>query len=203
MGLACPHVQLVRYGASGKIDARGFVNVARSVVHEVQVLPQRPIKPSTGARVRPTMVLPSTQLRSLLLAEAERARIAVAADVAAVSRWDRAEDAMYTLVNVGSLLPGDERFPESERYPLDSFPAMAALLREGRPYLNPDDVSSVAVAAHHRYGSHAAVAIEVDGERWGELWVARDVGQDPLHGGHVDQLHLVADRLGDALAAHA
>src|SRR5215212_4351691 len=71
----------------------------------------------------------------------------------------------------GLLLAGDERFPEHEIYPLDSFPAVAALLREGRPYLNPDDVSSVALSAHHRYHSHAAVPIVVEGERWGELWV--------------------------------
>src|SRR4051812_19048954 len=107
------------------------------------------------------MVDLSSTLRCLLLAEAERARNAVEADCAAISHWDRGADVMRTLVNVGQLLPGDDRFPEDELYPLDSFPAVAALLREGRPYLNPDDVSSVALSAHHRYNSHAAVPIVV------------------------------------------
>jgi GAF domain-containing protein len=149
------------------------------------------------------MVNLSTQLRCLLLAEAERARTAVDADCAAVSRWERGTDVMRTLVNVGALLPGDDRFPDDEVYPLDSFPALAALLREGRPYLNPDDVSSVALSAHHRYHSHAAVPIVVDGERWGELWVSRKQHSAQMLGpGDLDRLHLVAERLGDALAPY-
>src|SRR3978361_2125031 len=76
------------------------------------------------------MVALNTQLRCLLLAEAERARNAVQADCGAISRWERATDVMRTLVNVGTLWPGDERFPEDELYPLDSFPAVAGLLRD-------------------------------------------------------------------------
>jgi GAF domain-containing protein len=148
------------------------------------------------------MVVLSAQLRCLLLAQAERARIACDAHCASVSRWDRDTDVMRTLVNVGRLLPGDDRFPEDETYPLDSFPAVAALLREGKPYLNPDDVSSVAVAAHHRYGSHAGVPIVVGGERWGELWVSRRLEATMLTRGELARLQLVAERLGDALAPH-
>jgi hypothetical protein len=149
------------------------------------------------------MAAMSTQLRSLVLAEAERARSAVEADCAAISRWERDSDVMRTLVNVGELLPGDERFPEHEVYPLDSFPAVASLLREGRSYLNPDDVSSVALSAHHRYHSHAAVLIVVDGVSWGELWVSRKRRDAPLlDEADLERLRLVAERLGDALAPH-
>jgi hypothetical protein len=148
------------------------------------------------------MVALSTQLRCLLLAEAERARNAVQADCAAISRWDRGTDVMRTLVNVGTLPLGDERFPEEELYPLDSFPAVAGLLRDGKPYLNPGDVSSAAVAAHQRYGSQAGVPIVVEGERWGELWVSRRLGAQALCFGDLDRLALVADRLGDALGPH-
>ena len=148
------------------------------------------------------MVVPSAQLRSLLVAEAERARIAVDGECSSISRWERDADVLRTLVNAGHLVPGDERFPEDEVYPLDSFPAVAALLRERRAYLNPEDVSSAAVAAYQRYGSHAGVPIVVGGECWGELWAARGLGHPPLTGGDVDQLHLVADRLGDALSAY-
>jgi GAF domain-containing protein len=148
------------------------------------------------------MVVPCAQLRSILVAEAERARIAVDGDCSAISCWERDTEVLRTLVNAGVLLPGDERFPGDEVYPLDTFPAVAALLRERRAYLNPEDVSSAAIAAHHRYGSHAGVPIIVAGECWGELWAARGLGRPPFTGGDVDQLHLVADRLGDALSAY-
>src|SRR3954452_19035591 len=159
-----------------------------------------PVDHNGDGRTRPrSMVALSAQLRALLLAEAERARAAVQAHCAAISRWEHGSDVLRTLVHVGTLEPGHERFPEDELYPLDSFPAVAALLREGRPYLNPDDVSSVALSAHHRYNSHAAVPIVVGGERWGELWVSRKSGGPMLVGGDVDRLHLIAERLGDAL----
>jgi hypothetical protein len=148
------------------------------------------------------MVALSHQLRSLLLAEAERARATVHADCGAISRWDRAADVMRTLVNVGALAPGEDRFPEEELYPLDSFPAVAALLRAGKAYLNPGDVSSAAVAAHQRWATQAGVPIDVEGERWGELWVARHLGADTLVAGDLDRLALIADRLGDALAPY-
>src|SRR4051794_25436231 len=121
---------------------------------------QRSADHEDNGHARPSlMVALPTQLRTLLLAEAERARNAVEAECGAISRWERDADVMRTLVNVGLLAPGESRFPEDEIYPLDSFPAVAALLRDGKSYLNPGDVSSLAVAAHQRYGSHAGVPI--------------------------------------------
>jgi hypothetical protein len=146
------------------------------------------------------MVRRPSRLRSLLVAEAERARIAIDADCSAISVWDRDGDVLRTLVNAGQLMPGDDRFPESELYPLDTFPTMAVLLRDGRAYLNPADVSSLAVAAFQRYGSHAAVPVDAAGERWGELWAGRAIGRPPLTALDLDRLHLVADRLGAALS---
>jgi GAF domain-containing protein len=148
------------------------------------------------------MVALSAQLRSLLIAEAERARIAVAADCAAISCWERDHDILRTLVNVGVLLTQYERLPEDEIYPLDSFPAVARLLRAGDAYLDPDDVASRALAAHQAYVSHCAVPIVVCGECWGELWVGRRTGDQRFTGGDVDCLHRIADRLGDALGPY-
>jgi GAF domain-containing protein len=100
------------------------------------------------------------------------------------------------------LGPDYERFPSDETYPLDSFPAVARLLRTGHAYLDPGDVASAALVARHGYVSHAAVPIVVGERCWGELWVARRSGEHPFTGGDVDRLHLIADRLGDALAPH-
>jgi GAF domain-containing protein len=145
------------------------------------------------------MIALSAQLRALLVAEAERARIAVSADCAAISRWERDAGVLRTLVNVGVLLPEYERFPADEVYPLDSFPAVARLLRSRTAYLDPDDLASLALAAAEGYVSHGAVPIVVAGRCWGELWIARCTGGTRFTGGDIDQLHLVADRLGDAL----
>jgi GAF domain-containing protein len=149
-----------------------------------------------------SMVALSAQLRSLLLAEAERARIAVAADCAAISCWEREPDVLRTLVNVGVLLPQYERLPEDEVYPLDSFPTVARLLRDRVAYLDPGDLASQALGAEQGYVTHCGVPIVVGGRCWGELWVARRTGEAHFTGGDVDCLHLIADRLGDALAPY-
>ena len=141
------------------------------------------------------------EMRSLLMVEAERARIATNARYAAVSRWDRGRDTLHTVVNVGESCTAESRFPADEVYPLDSFPAVAALVREGRAYLDPEDVSSAALAAHHAFGSQAGVPVLVEGEPWGELWAARRRGDPPLSAADLDRLHLVASRLADGLAA--
>jgi hypothetical protein len=137
----------------------------------------------------------SLELQTLLITEAERARIGIDADCGAVSWWDRDADVLRTVVNVGALAEGYERFPADEGYPLDSFPAVAALLRDGVSYLN--------LAAGDGCGSQAAVAIVAEGEVWGELWAARSVGHPELTRLDVDQLELAAERLADGLAALA
>jgi GAF domain-containing protein len=106
------------------------------------------------------------------------------------------------LVNAGHLGESYDRFPEQEAYPLDSFPAVAALLREGRPYRDPTDVSSMALTAKMQYVTHAAVPIPVEGECWGELWVCRRSAGPPFTEADVERLALAAARLGDALAPH-
>ena len=148
------------------------------------------------------MVALSAQLRSLLISEAERARIAVAADCAAISCWERDTDILRTLVNVGILEPQYVRLPEDEIYPLDSFPTVAKLLRTRVSYLDPDDVASQALAAEQQYISHAAVPVVVGDNCWGELWVGRRSGGQRFTGGDVDCLHRIADRLGDALGPY-
>lgn len=148
------------------------------------------------------MVAMSSQLRTLLLAEAERARSAVEAATCSIGHWDRGPDRLVVLVNAGHLGAGYDRFPEHETYPLDSFPAVAALLREGRAYRDPTDVSSMALTAQMQYVTHAAVPIPVEGETWGELWVCRRRAGSPFTAADVDRLTLAAARLGEALAPY-
>jgi GAF domain-containing protein len=122
------------------------------------------------------MTTPDQELLGLLADHAERVLHELGAASAAVSCWERDRGVLRTLVNVGELASPDEAFPPDEVYPLDTFPAIDALLRFGRPYLDPGDVASSAVLAHMRFGSQAAVPLVVDGRVWGELWVAAGLG---------------------------
>jgi hypothetical protein len=105
---------------------------------------------------------------------------------------------MRTLVNVGVLHPSEAPFPTDEAYPLDAFPAVAALLRFGRPYIDPPDVSSSAVLAALRHRSRAGVPIVVDGSVRGELWAAS--GARALEPADLPALSERAEAIGRLLA---
>jgi GAF domain-containing protein len=144
---------------------------------------------------------PTPELSTLLAEQAERVLHALDATCAAVSWWDREGGTLRTLVNVGDLASGDKAFPDEELYPLDTFPAIDALLRFGRPYLDPEDVASTAVLAHMDLGAQAAVPLIVDGRVWGELWIAAGRGGRSLTAEDVVALARAAEAVGRLLAA--
>jgi GAF domain-containing protein len=148
------------------------------------------------------MPSPTPELRALLAQEAERVVRDLDASCASVSCWDRDEGVLRTVVNAGELTPADEPFPGDEVYPLDTFPAIDALLRFGRPYLDPQDVASTAVLAHMRLGSQMAVPVVVDGRVWGELWIAVELGARTLTADDLLALSHAAEALGRRLAGH-
>lgn len=148
------------------------------------------------------MSTPTPELRALLAAEAERTLDALGAACAAVSRWERDRGRLRTLVNAGALVAPGERAPAEEVYPLDTFPAVDALLRFGRPYLDPADVASAAVLAHMRFGSQAAVPLIVEGRVWGELWAASELGGRALTADDIVALAARAEAVGRLLAVH-
>lgn len=148
------------------------------------------------------MPTPTPELRALLAAQAERVLHDLGdACVVAVSRWERGHGRMRTLLNVGDLGHSGDAFPEDEVYPLDAFPATDALLRFGRPYVDPGDVSSQAVMAQMGLGSQAAVPVIVEGRVWGELWAATAEGGRALGVADVATLTRAAEVLGRTLAA--
>jgi GAF domain-containing protein len=146
---------------------------------------------------------PTPELRTLLADRAERVLHALGVACAAISRWDRDAGVLRTVVNVGDLAAADEAFPEDEVYPLDTFPAIDALLRYGRPYLDPPDLASTAVLAHMRFGSQAAVPLVVDGRVWGEVWAAGGLGGRSLTAEDLLALATAAEAVGRLLAGHA
>jgi GAF domain-containing protein len=140
------------------------------------------------------------ELRALLADHAERVRHTLQVACAAVSCWEREPGRLRTLVNVGVLASPDEAFPADEVYPLDTFPAIDALLRFGRPYVDPPDVASSAVLARMSFGSQAAVPIVVEGRVWGELWAATEAGGRTLRADDLAVLTRGAEATGRALA---
>jgi GAF domain-containing protein len=146
------------------------------------------------------MPAPTPELRALLAAQAERLRHELDVTLVAVSRWERDRGRLRTLLNVGRLDSPDEAFPEEEVYPLDTFPATDALLRFGRPYVDPADVASPAVLAQMRLGSQAAVPLVVEGAVWGELWAATAQGGRALRADDILTLTRGAEAVGRTLA---
>jgi hypothetical protein len=107
---------------------------------------------------------------------AERARRHCRVDSASLSAWEPLERRVKTLVNAGRLSGEQERWPENEVYPLDSFPAVAALVEQRQPYIltpdEPGDVASQALAAALQKTSQAGAPVMLGDRLWGQLWIA-------------------------------
>src|SRR5215213_1312384 len=73
----------------------------------------------------------ANRLEEVLELAAERALEAVGGSSLAISRWDMESGVVRTLINVGELGPGEERFPENEVYSVDDYPSVATVIREG------------------------------------------------------------------------
>lgn len=120
----------------------------------------------------------------LLECAAERVRSQLGVDTLSVSRLGRTGRDLATLVNTGVLGPGELRQPADERYPLDAFPAAAALVAHRRPYLfgsgTSADPASASLEIQLEKTSQAAAPLIVGDEVWGELWVASTADGLPL-----------------------
>ena len=70
------------------------------------------------------------RLEDVLEVVAEETCRVVGASSVSISRWEREHNSVQTLINVGDLGPGEERFPAQETYDLADYPLAARLLRE-------------------------------------------------------------------------
>src|SRR5215210_1934407 len=145
------------------------------------------------------------RLDDVLELVAEEARRAIGAASLSVSRWDRERDALVTLINVGELGPGEQRFPEGEQYLLADNPLVKRMLMQGQPYFNAVDDPTADPAAVELLravdkDSDVAVPILVEGETWGEVWAATSPGQPRFQATDVRFLSAIATRLAQVLA---
>ena len=114
---------------------------------------------------------------------AEQSLIALDAASFSISRWERHRGVLRTLINVGELGPGEERWPHDEQYPLAEDRQVTELLRQGRPYVNSiendDENASAAVSLLRRLNKESELAVPVMYESaiWGELWATGGRGR--------------------------
>ncbi|GGR70156.1 sensor domain-containing diguanylate cyclase [Streptomyces aureoverticillatus] len=139
-------------------------------------------------------------------AAAQGAMIALGGSFAALSVWERERGRLRVLANVGERTAGEEEFPDNEAYPVHQFPEITEFLHErwaggGEPHAwvetaggpGPGDGDRAGychqrVAALRRRGRGCCVVapIVLHGRAWGELYVARSVGEPAFERGDAD-----------------
>ena len=135
---------------------------------------------------------------------AEEARAAIGAASLSVSRWEREQGALRTIINVGELGPEEERYPAAEVYMLHEDGNAERLIHEGRAYFNSVDSAEIDEVSARRLiwlgkESEVGVPILVEGESWGEVYATTAPGQPRFRGEDVRFLETVAGQLAVAI----
>ena len=127
------------------------------------------------------------RLEDVLEVVAEETRRVVGASSVSISRWEREHDRVQTLINVGELGPGEERFPTEETLRARRLPARRAAAARGR-VLRHLARRRATSAPHDRQlldaldkGSYIGVPVIFDGRTWGKLEAFANVGARAVH----------------------
>jgi diguanylate cyclase (GGDEF)-like protein len=110
-----------------------------------------------------------------LEAIAQQSLTALDAASVSIGRWERQDDMLRILINVGDLGPGEERWPADESYPVDTDRKVMQLLRQGLPYTNaiddPDKTpEDLVILRRFHKESEIGVPVMHNDVMWGELW---------------------------------
>ncbi len=147
--------------------------------------------------------LGAQRVEDVLEVVAEESLHALDAASFSISRWERDKDVLKTLVNVGELGPGEERWPADEQYPLADFQEITDLLRRGEPYVfavDDPDTDPASLAFLDRLGKESELAVPVvyESVTWGELWAT---GRDGRRFGERDVrlLQAIAEQVSQAI----
>jgi diguanylate cyclase (GGDEF)-like protein len=143
-------------------------------------------------------------LEEVLELVAERALEALGGSSLAISRWDMESGVVRTLVNVGELGPGEERFPKDETYSVNDYPSVVTVIREGGSSLATVDDPNTDEAQRElllRLGKESSLSVPMvlAGEPWGELWVTSAPGAPRLTYEDETFLRAIADQLVGAI----
>ena len=144
------------------------------------------------------------RLEDVLELAAERSLDALGGSSLAISRWDLETGVVRTLVNVGELGPGEERFPKDEIYSVEDYPSMEKVMREGGSSLAAIDDPNIEPAQREllmRLGKESSLSVPMmlGGEPWGELEVMTAPGAPRLTKHDETFLRAIADQLVGAI----
>ena len=144
------------------------------------------------------------RLEDVLEVVAEETRRVVGASSVSISRWEREHDRVRTLINVGELGPGEERFPTSETYELADYPLAAQLLRDGASYVISSGDADLGTNDRQLLetldkASYIGVPVIFDGRTWGKLEAFANVGAAPFTRRHVPFVEAIAGQVGAAI----
>jgi diguanylate cyclase (GGDEF)-like protein len=144
------------------------------------------------------------RLEEVLELAAERSLEALGGSSLAISRWERETGIVRTLVNVGELGPGEERFPKDETYSVHDYPSMERAMREGKSSLAAVDDPNCDPAQREllkRLGKESSLSVPmiIHGETWGELEVMTAPGRPRVTHDDETFLRAIADQLVGAI----
>jgi diguanylate cyclase (GGDEF)-like protein len=144
------------------------------------------------------------RLEEVLELAGERALEALGGSSLAISRWDMEAGFVRTLVNVGELGPGEERFPKDETYSINDYPSVVTVIREGGSslaYVDDPESDSAQRQLLKRLGKESSLSVPMifRGEPWGELWVTSAPGAPRLTAQDETFLRAIADQLVGAI----
>ena len=144
------------------------------------------------------------RLEEVLELAGDRALEALGGSSLSISRWDLETGVVRTLVNVGELGPGEERFPKDETYSVNDYPSMVTVIREGGSslaYVDDPESDSAQRELLRRLGKESSLSVPMifRGEPWGELWVTSAPGAPRLTADDETFLRAIADLLVGAI----
>lgn len=113
---------------------------------------------------------------------AEQALVALGAASFSISRWEREQGVLRTLINVGALGPGEERLPCDEIYPLAEYTDVGDLILRGQAYRTAiddpgSDPKSIELLRRLDKEAELGVPIVYESNMWGELWATASHGR--------------------------
>jgi diguanylate cyclase (GGDEF)-like protein len=135
---------------------------------------------------------------------AEEARRALSAGSLSISKLEEEGTRLRTLINVGELAPGEERFPTDELYTMDDYPRLREMIALGQPHLSAVDDPGTSPTERELLrslgkASAAAVPIMFAGGMWGELYATRQQGDEPFTERDLRFLRTISGQVGAAI----